>query len=152
MRRPARRGKVHVADRSARPAVTHRVSHEQVRRRCDNVQELYRRFVAERVAIGERPMGIEAAFAARIQVSPSVWSQVKGMSRPISDKLARQIEACCGVDAGWLDEDHGLPGEISDAERSLMELALRAYRSVDAEGRRALRRHLEGLSKPGQAS
>jgi hypothetical protein len=33
-----------------------------------------------------------------------MWSQIKS-SRPIGDKLARQIEKHCGKVAGWLDEE-----------------------------------------------
>jgi hypothetical protein len=35
--------------------------------------------------------GLEQAFAASLQISPSLWSQIKS-ARPIGDKLARQIE------------------------------------------------------------
>lgn len=43
------------------------------------------------IAHSAAPKGLEQAFAARLQISPSMWSQIKS-SRPIGDKLARQIE------------------------------------------------------------
>ena len=46
----------------------------------------------------------EQAFAAALEISPSMWSQITS-SRPIGDTLARQLERHCGKPAGWLDED-----------------------------------------------
>lgn len=48
---------------------------------------------------------MEQTFAQKLQVSPSMWSQIKS-SRPIGGKLARQVEAACGQPPGWLDEEH----------------------------------------------
>jgi uncharacterized protein YoxC len=42
-------------------------------------------------ASGTSRKGLDQSFAATLQISPSMWSQIKS-SRPIGDKLARQIE------------------------------------------------------------
>jgi hypothetical protein len=112
-----------------------------VRRR--NALALFQAFAERSLAAGASPKGLEQAFAAHVQVSPSMWSQVKS-SRPIGDKLARQIEALCGRPAGWLDEARAdeMP---SAAETAFVELALAAYRATDSAGRRVLRAQLKAL-------
>jgi hypothetical protein len=54
-------------------------------------------------ASGTSRKGLDQSFAATLQISPSMWSQIKS-SRPIGDKLAREIGAACGKPACWLDE------------------------------------------------
>jgi hypothetical protein len=115
-----------------------------VRRR--NVQALFQDFAEQALAQGGAPKGLEQAFAATLQISPSMWSQIKS-SRPIGDKLARQIEACARRPAGWLDEER-VSTEPSPAERAFMDLALAAYRATNAAGRKALREQLRALSRP----
>ena len=90
---------------------------------------------------GEPPKGLEQAFAQQLQISPSMWSQVKS-SRPIGDKLARQIEVACGVEPGWLDTPHA-PAGPTPAEARFLALALETWRASNAEGRRRLRKWLE---------
>lgn len=63
---------------------------------------LHRRFLEEAIATGLPAKGLDQAFAQKIEVSPSMWSQIKS-SRPIGDTLARQIERHCEVEIGWLD-------------------------------------------------
>lgn len=66
-----------------------------------------------------------------------MWSQIKG-SRPIGDKLARQIEVHCGQPPGWLDEEHEL--ELpSEAEEQFIALARKAWRASTAKGKRELK-------------
>ena len=116
----------------------------QTRRRRVNALALFQAFSEKAMAAGAPPKGLEQAFAARIQVSPSMWSQIKS-SRPIGDRLARQIEGHCGKPAGWLDQAHA-DDTPTPAERSFLELALAAYRATNAEGRRALRLQFKGLA------
>ena len=92
------------------------------------------------------PKGLEQAFAAALEISPSMWSQIKS-SRPIGDKLARQIERHQGKPAGWLDEARKDTAPTA-AERSFMELALAAWRSTNSAGRKALRSQLESMLEP----
>lgn len=50
--------------------------------------------------------GLERRFAERIEIQPSYWSQIKGRSRQIGERLARQFEQRCSKPAGWLDHPH----------------------------------------------
>ena len=109
-------------------------------RRRQNVQLLFQAFAERALTAGTAPKGLEQAFAAAVQISPSMWSQIKAQ-RPIGDKMARQIERLCGKPANWLDQQQGDAG-ISDAERAFLDLALRLWRAENASGRRDLRRHL----------
>ena len=70
-----------------------------------NVLSLFQQYAEEQMRAGVPPKGMEQAFAQKLQVSPSMWSQIKS-SRPIGDRLARQIESACGQPAAWLDEAH----------------------------------------------
>ena len=51
--------------------------------------------------------GLEGRFAERLQIQPSYWSQIKGRSRQIGERLARQFEQLCKKPTGWMDEHHG---------------------------------------------
>lgn len=51
--------------------------------------------------------GLEGRFAERLQIQPSYWSQIKGHSRQIGERLARQFEQLCDKPPGWMDEVHG---------------------------------------------
>ena len=64
-----------------------------------NALALHRRFLEEAVAAGLPAKGLDQAFAKKIEISPSMWSQIKS-SRPIGDNLARQIERHCNVETG----------------------------------------------------
>lgn len=54
--------------------------------------------------------GLEGRFAERLQIQPSYWSQIKGRSRQIGERLARQFEQLCKKPTGWMDEHHGPHG------------------------------------------
>ena len=108
--------------------------------RRQNALALFQAYAEKALTSGASPKGLEQAFAATLQISPSMWSQIKS-SRPIGDKLARQIDSACGQHAGWLDQDrkHSAP---SAAETAFLELALAAWRSTNGSGRKALRQQL----------
>lgn len=106
-----------------------------IRRR--NALGLFQQFAESQMRAGVPPKGMEQAFAAQLQISPSMWSQIKS-SRPIGDKLARQIEAACQQPAGWLDEERE-PQGLSPAEQQFLDVALKAWRATNAEGRKRLR-------------
>ncbi len=112
------------------------VSNTTVNRRLNAIQ-LFQRFAEARMKAGEPPKGLEQAFAQALQVSPSMWSQIKS-SRPIGDKLARQIEAACGQPSGWLDEEQA-PAGLTPAEQQFLDLALKAWRGTNADGRKRLK-------------
>lgn len=110
-----------------------------IRRR--NAISLFSDFVAEHAANGAEPIGLAARFAEKLQISASMWSQIKSEKRPrnISDNLARQIESCCGKPALWLDQAHHADPLPDPGEERFLALARRAYRSQNARGKRALR-------------
>jgi hypothetical protein len=105
--------------------------------RRNNVVTLFQQFAEEQMRIGVPPKGLEQAFAQKLQVSPSMWSQIKS-SRPIGDKLARQIESACARPVGWLDEERAAAG-LTPGEQQFLALALKAWRETNAEGRKRLK-------------
>jgi hypothetical protein len=110
-----------------------------------NALALFQVYAEHALAAGASPKGMEQAFAAELEISPSMWSQIKS-SRPIGDKLARQIEQHQGKPAGWLDEAREVTSP-SAAEKAFMDLALSAWRSTNSAGRKALRAQLESITK-----
>ena len=68
---------------------------------------------------------------------PSLLSQLK-KSRPISDKLARQIEAHCALAVGSLDVSSEAPATPTPAEEAFIALARERWREANAKGKRAL--------------
>ncbi|MCE4557444.1 hypothetical protein [Pelomonas cellulosilytica] len=109
-----------------------------------NALALFQSFAEERITAGDPPKGLEAAWAARIGVSGATWSMAKSGSRPIGDKLARQIEHHSGKEAGWLDEERE-PAGLTPAEQQFLALALKAYRGTNSDGRKQLRQWLKGF-------
>jgi hypothetical protein len=108
-----------------------------------NVLVLFQAYAESAIAAGVAPKGLEQAFAAHVEISPSMWSQIKS-ARPIGDKLARQIEQHCGKPAGWLDEQREAAG-LTPAEQQFLALALQAWRATDSGGRKTLRAGLKAL-------
>ena len=97
--------------------------------RLDNAMALFEEFVraTARHADAATLRGLERRFAERIQIQPSYWSQIKGRSRQIGERLARQFEQLCHKPSGWMDVRHGGPlaaageavrGETTAAEES----------------------------------
>ena len=77
--------------------------------RLDNALALFEEFVraTARHANAATLRGLERRFAERVQIQPSYWSQIKGRSRQIGERLARQFEQLCHKPAGWMDQVHG---------------------------------------------
>lgn len=115
-----------------------------------NVLALFQSYAEAALARGEAPKGLDQRYAAALQISPSMWSQIKS-ARPIGDKLARQIEHLAGRPEGWLDEGHGHDVPTA-AERAFLELALALYRASGAQGRRELRRELQQRLSAAESS
>lgn len=109
--------------------------------RRQNALALFQAYAEKALAAGAPPKGLEQMFAATLQISPSMWSQIKS-SRPIGDKLARQIEQHHGKPAGWLDEARE-SDVVAPSERAFLDLALKAWRATNSVGRRALREHMK---------
>jgi hypothetical protein len=99
--------------------------------RLDNALALFDEFVHNTVKHPDAATlrGLERRFAERLQIQPSYWSQIKGRSRQIGERLARQFEQLCHKPYGWMDQPHDGPvvpaaaaaprPEESDALRSL---------------------------------
>ena len=110
--------------------------------RRNNVLTLFQRYAEEQMRAGIAPKGLEQAFAQTLQISPSMWSQIKS-SRPIGDKLARQIESACRQEAGWLDASRASEG-LTAGEQQFLALALKAWRGTNADGRKRLKASMKG--------
>ena len=93
--------------------------------RRQNALALFQAHAEKALASGASPKGLEQTFAATLQISPSMWSQIKS-SRPIGDKLPRQIEQHHGKPAGWLDEARE-SDSVAPAEQAFLDLALKAW-------------------------
>jgi len=78
--------------------------------RLDNALLLFDEFVqqAARTPDAATLRGLEGRFAERLQIQPSYWSQIKGRSRQIGERLARQFEQLCAKPYGWMDVPHGV--------------------------------------------
>ncbi|MFT7776824.1 hypothetical protein [Roseateles sp.] len=78
--------------------------------RLDNAMRLFEEFVSATVKHADAATlrGLERRFAERLQIQPSYWSQIKGRSRQIGERLARQFEQLCHKPPGWMDLEHGL--------------------------------------------
>jgi hypothetical protein len=85
--------------------------------RLDNALRLFDEFVQATVRQPDAATlrGLERRFAERLQVQPSYWSQIKGRSRQIGERLARQFELNCGKPAGWMDIPHASPSTAGTA-------------------------------------
>lgn len=111
--------------------------------RLDNALLLFDEFVQATVKHPDAATlrGLERRFAERLQIQPSYWSQIKGRSRQIGERLARQFEVLCHKPSGWMDQPHGplaasaaAPEEPphnvpqDDDERFIVGLVLTYYR------------------------
>ena len=77
--------------------------------RLDNALLLFDEFVQATIKSPDAATlrGLERRFAERLQIQPSYWSQIKGRSRQIGERLARQFEQLCRKPVGWMDLQHG---------------------------------------------
>jgi hypothetical protein len=114
--------------------------------RLDNALLLFDEFVRATVKHPDAATlrGLERRFAERLQIQPSYWSQIKGRSRQIGERLARQFEQCCHKPYGWMDQPQGggraalgaaapeagadAPLPQDDDERFIVGLVLTYYR------------------------
>ncbi len=103
-----------------------------------------------------------------MQIQPSYWSQIKGRSRQIGERLARQFEQCCHKPYGWMDQPQGggraalgatAPEAPSDAplpqdddERFIVGLVLTYYRRHPQRARTRLLDLLGEVLMPAAAA
>jgi hypothetical protein len=94
--------------------------------RLDNALALFEEFVrlTARHADAATLRGLERRFAERLQIQPSYWSQIKGRSRQIGERLARQFEHLSHKPPGWMDVPHAANAATAGAARAdAMQLA-----------------------------
>jgi hypothetical protein len=152
--------------------------------RLDNALLLFEEFVraTARHADAATLRGLERRFAERVQIQPSYWSQIKGRSRQIGERLARQFEHLCHKPRGWMDLPHdgsavsaaaappasplspptaatrgvaepaGDSGPRDDDERFIVGLVLTYYRRHPQRARTRLLDLLGEVLTPGPAS
>lgn len=106
-------------------------------------------FSQARMSAGEPAKGIEAAFAVQLQISPSMLSQIKS-SRPISNKLAAQIEVLLRLPAGALSlAPDAKEADAALARQRFVEQAGKAWDKANAAQRVLLKQGLrQALVKP----
>ena len=115
--------------------------------RFQNAMALFDEFVNNTVKHPDAATlrGLEGRFAQKLQLQPSYWSQIKGRSRQIGERLARQFEQLCHKPNGWMDQIHNATssalstlalapassessGPQDDDERFIVGLVLTYYR------------------------
>ena len=145
--------------------------------RLDNAMLLFDEFVDATIKHPDAATlrGLEGRFAERLHIQPSYWSQIKGRSRQIGERLARQFEQLCHKPYGWMDEPHrngsatsaaqpaalAAPAEGSDAvrnvpqdddERFIVGLVLTYYRRHPQRARSRLLDLLGEVLTPSHAT
>ena len=149
--------------------------HDLAQVRLDNAMALFEEFVRQtaRHADAATLRGLERRFAERLQIQPSYWSQIKGRSRQIGERLARQFEQLCRKPVGWMDLPHdgSIPAGIAapaplastgpaappsqpqdDDERFIVGLVLTYYRRHPQRARTRLLDLLGEVLTPEAAS
>lgn len=115
--------------------------------RRKNLLLMLKEFSGPYVAEHGSSVGVEVLFAEHLQLSHSRLSQIKG-SRPIGDKVARQLEATTGRPIGWLDESHPdqapLPGEVA-----FLAIARQVWLAQKAKGKRSLAKVVKDFQMSG---
>ena len=99
--------------------------------RLDNALALFEEFVrlTARHADAATLRGLERRFAERLQIQPSYWSQIKGRSRQIGERLARQFEHLCHKPPGWMDVPHTSPASSAAAAGAVPADAMQLHRA-----------------------
>lgn len=90
-----------------------------------------------RYLIDSKFQGVKNRLATHIGVTHMQIARIfhaGGSARNVGDKLARKIEAGCGLEMGWLDQDHAKTDDI-----------MRKFNSLDVEGQVAIRQMLDAL-------
>jgi len=147
--------------------------HDVAQIRLDNALVLFDEFVHATVKHPDAATlrGLERRFAERLQIQPSYWSQIKGRSRQIGERLARQFESLCHKPFGWMDQRHDatarpVPPRAAEAaadepphnlpqdddERFIVGLVLTYYRRHPQRARTRLLDLLGEVLTPGAAN
>ena len=121
-----RRGRSPVWQRTFIIATVQASPPETAQVRLDNALALFEEFVraTARHADAATLRGLERRFAERVQIQPSYWSQIKGRSRQIGERLARQFEHLCHKAPGWMDVPHGAAAALPSCGTSIQPRGL----------------------------
>ena len=119
--------------------------------RGQNLASLRQEFAEEQISAGVSPTGLGQAFASHLEISPSRLSQFLKAIRPISDKMARQIEAHCKKPTGWLDIEHDADVP-NHALETFLALASKAWLASNAAQRKALKLSVKDALRASAAS
>lgn len=92
--------------------------------------------------------GMLKLFAEKLELSDRYLSHVKCGRKKIGSVVARQIEAHCGLEEGWMDHEHGDLEPVDALERNFIETALALYRSAPGEARKLMTDLLKTRLKP----
>ncbi|NJS36935.1 MAG: hypothetical protein HC765_11800 [Brachymonas sp.] len=107
--------------------------------RRNNLLALYRQFANDRIATStdgaSGPVGTDAAFAAQIQVSPSMLSQIKSY-RPIGTRVARLIEQALKLEENWLDIERDTAPVVTAQQLKFEKLARKLWTEGSAKQKR----------------
>jgi hypothetical protein len=106
--------------------------------RRSNLLLLLRDFKREHLSRGGDLQAVEREFAQALEVHPTMLSHLKAR-RPISDKVARQIEAALKISRGWMDQVREIEASVSPGEEAFVEMARKAWRLSNAKAKRELR-------------
>ena len=139
--------------------------------RLDNALALFDDFVRATIKHPDSATlrGLERPLRRRLLIQPSYWSQIKGRSRQIGERLARQFEQLCHKPRGWMDchatvtvppHRNAAPddpsedtGPADDDERFIVGLVLTYYRRHPQRARARLLDLLgEALQPPAPAA
>jgi hypothetical protein len=103
--------------------------------RLDNAMLLFEEFVTATIKHPDAATlrGLERRFAERLQIQPSYWSQIKGRSRQIGERLARQFEQLCHKPPGWMEIDHQALASAGPAPNAAMQDAMPSVPQDDDE-------------------
>lgn len=110
--------------------------------RRTNLLSLYTQFVAEaqRADPAASIVGLDRAFALKLQIANTSFSSYKSGARPIGTRIANQIESILDLPKGWLSSDHADQGpSLNEAELNrFLKLATRAFKRADSSERNRL--------------
>lgn len=120
------------------------ISTELLQLRRHNTMALFVRWRLREIAQG-RPAS-DSSFAETLGIANAQWSRIKS-GTPVGTKLARQIEAACGVASGWLDAPPQAGLELLSAEEA--QTALREVLGIGTATPMSQADGQTGLSQPG---
>jgi hypothetical protein len=106
--------------------------------RLRNLLSLHQAFELELLATGQSLGKLEQDFAKALDISASLWSQIKS-GRTVGDKLARQVESKRSKPLGWLDQMHP-ETSVDPEEKKFIALCRVAWSTANRAEKNQLKR------------